>query len=109
MISILRGKYERVGKSMKKTVSLLLVVMMVLVAASALAFEWTGVGSHPSQGDLGGVRAAIITDSISPCGVVINHKAIDSLGLKFGLNTWSGTNYAFYIYYGDWYNNPPAT
>ena len=71
---------------MKKTVTLLLVAMMVLMSVSALAL----VGSHPTEGDKDGVRKAIINASIGKGGEMLDQPAIDALGLKFtaaGLNT----------------------
>lgn len=85
---------------MKKTVSLLLVAMMLLGVSSAMALPT--IGSHPSEGDKGGVRAAIITAAISKSGEMLDQAAIDALGLKFtnhgratsSVTKWKGFQFA---------------
>ena len=77
---------------MKRAFTLFLIVLMVLICSAGHALPL--IGSHPCEGDKGGVRAKIISKSISPGGVVIDPAALAGLGVAFtaaGSNTNSGS------------------
>jgi hypothetical protein len=81
-------------RKMKKLVAIALVMMLMFGGVVAFAAEAYGpaVGSPYNQGDLGGVRAAEITEA-NPQGLVINRQKIEDLGLDWQPRAVTGPVY----------------
>ena len=84
---------------MKRAFTLFLIALMVLTASVGQAVP--KVGSHPCEGDKGGIRAKVIAKSISPGGVMKDPDAIAGLGTYFatggsGLST-TGSGYTLLL------------